>query len=57
MPPIEEALCPDYGREFGLPNLQSDLSLMPQILGRIDRGHPALADLTLDSVAALEGRV
>ena len=53
MPPIEEALCPDYGCEFGLPNLQSDLSLMPQILGRIDRGHPALADLTLDSVAAL----
>ena len=53
MPPIEEALCPDYGREFGLPNLQSDLSLMPKVLGQIDRSHPTLTDLTLHGVAAL----
>jgi len=30
---------------------------MPQVVGKVDRRHPALTELSLDAVAAFEGRV
>jgi len=31
--------------------------LVLEVVGQVDRGHPALTDLALDAVAALEGCV
>ena len=53
----EEALRAHQDRQLGLQHLQSDLPLVPLVVGQVDRSHPALAELSLDSVAALEGRV
>ena len=43
--------------QLGLQDLERDLPLVPEILRQVDRSHPALADLTLDAVAALQGSV
>ena len=43
--------------DFGLQDLQRNLALVLDIGGQVDRGHPALAYLTLDRVAAVEGCV
>ncbi len=53
----QEALRPDDGRELGLQDFQRDLTLVAEVLGQVDRGHAALAELALDAVAALERRV
>ena len=53
MPPIEEALCSNDGSEFRFQDLERHIAVVANVVGEIDRGHPALADLTLDSVAAL----
>ena len=49
----QEALAPDDGCEFRFQNFQRDLSLVLEVLGQVDGGHAALAELTLDGVAAL----
>ena len=41
--------------ETGLEYLQRDRPLMPAVLRQIHHGHPAVADLMLDRVAAVEG--
>jgi hypothetical protein len=46
----------DDGREFGPEHLERDLPVVSDILGQVDRGHPALTELTLDAVTASEGR-
>ena len=38
-------------------DLEGDLALVLEVVGQVDSGHPALTDLTLDAVAALEGGV
>ena len=53
----EETLGPDHGGQLGLEDLQRDVPLVLQVLGQVDRGHPALAELALDDVAAFECRV
>ena len=53
----QEALGPYNRRQLWLQNLDSDLALVLQVLGQIHGRHPALAQLTLDAVAALEGCV
>jgi hypothetical protein len=53
----QEALRADHGGELWPENLEGHSSVVPEILGEVHRGHPARADLSLDSVAAFEGRV
>ena len=48
----EEAFGPDYSRQFRLQDLESHLAIVLQVLGQVDRSHPALAQLSLDGVAA-----
>ena len=37
---------------LGLQNLQTDLALVLEVVGQVDCGYTALAELTLDGVAA-----
>ena len=53
----EEAFGPYYSSQLGLQDLERDLSLVLEVVGEVDRGHPALTKFTLDAVAALEGCV
>ena len=53
----EEPLGAHDGGQLGLEHLERDLPLVPEVFGQVDRGHAALAELALDAVAALEGRV
>ena len=48
---------PDDRSQLRLQHLERDLALVLQVVGQVDRGHPALAELALDAIAALEGRV
>ena len=51
----QEALGADDGGELGAEDLDRDLAVVLQVLGEVDRGHAALADLPLDAVAVAEG--
>ena len=51
----QEPLGADDGGQLGPENLDRDLAVVLQVLGQIDRGHAALAELALDAVAAAEG--
>jgi len=53
----EEALGAHHGSELGLEHLERDLALVLEVVGQVDGGHSTLAELTLDSVEALEGPV
>jgi len=53
----QEALGTDDGGELGLEHLQRDAAVVLLVARQVDRRHAALAELTLDAVAALEGRV
>jgi hypothetical protein len=50
----EEALGADDRGELGTQHLDRDLASMLEIFGEVDRGHAALADLALDSIATGE---
>ena len=50
-------LSADYSSQFRLEDLQRDLPFVSQVVVQVDRGHPALTDLALEGVAALEGCV
>ena len=52
---LHESLGAKHGGELGLQHLERDLALVLDVLGEIDRGHPALPKLTLDAVAIREG--
>jgi hypothetical protein len=51
----DESLASDDGCELGLEDLERHLPPVLQVLGQVDRGHAALAELPLDRVAALQG--
>jgi hypothetical protein len=53
----QEALAADHRRELRLEDFEGDAAVVLQVLGQVDRGHAALAELTLDAVAALESVV
>ena len=53
----QESFGTYYSGEFRFQNLERNLALLLQVVSQIDRRHPALTDLTLDAVAALEGCV
>ena len=52
----QEPLGAEDRGEFGPQHLERDLPLVLQILGQVDRGHPAGAEFPLDPVAVGEGR-
>ena len=45
----------ERGSEFGTEDLYGHLALVLKVLGEVDRGHAARANLPLDGVAAGEG--
>ncbi len=53
----QEPLGSDDRGQLRLQHLERDLPLVLDVIGEVDRGHPALAELALDAVAPLEGRV
>ncbi len=52
---LEKPLGADHRGEFRPQHLDRDLAIVLEVVGEIDRGHPALADLALDAIAAGEG--
>ena len=50
----EKALEPEDRAEVGIQELESDVPVVPEIAGEIDRRHSAGANLALDVVAILE---
>ena len=53
----QEPLSTDDRSQLWLQNLERDLALVPKVVSEVDRRHPALAELALDPVETLEGRV
>ena len=51
----EEALGAEDGRELGAEDLEGDLAVVLQVVGAVDGGHAAAAELALDRVAVGEG--
>src|SRR4029450_8664711 len=51
----EEAVRSNDRGQFGAEYLQGNLPIVPHIVGEIDGGHAALAQLPLDAVAVGEG--
>ena len=47
--------APRMAGEFGPQHLDGDLAVVLQVLGEVDRGHAARANLPLDGVAVGEG--
>ena len=52
----EEPLGADDGGELGAEHLDGDLAVVAEVLGEVDGGHAALAQLALDPVAVGQGR-
>ena len=50
-----EPLGAEHGGELGLEDLERDLAVVLEVLGEVDGGHAALAQLALDAVAVGEG--
>ena len=50
----EEPVGADGGREVGAEDFQGDLAVVAEVLGQEHDGHPALAELALEDVAAGE---
>ena len=51
----EEPLAADHGGELGAQHLERDLAVVLEVLGQVDGGHAARAELALDAVAVGEG--
>ena len=49
-----EPLGPEGGGELGVEHLERDRAVVPEVLGEVDRGHAAAAELALERVAALQ---
>ncbi len=47
----QEAIAADDGAELGVEDLDRDLAAVLQVLGEVDGGHAALAELALEAVA------
>ena len=52
----EEAVAADDGAQFGMEDLDGDLTGVLEVLGEVDGGHAALAELALEAVAVGERR-
>ena len=54
---LHEAVGAEHRGQLRLQQLERNLSLVPEILGEIHGRPSALAEMTLDAIAASEGRV
>ena len=52
----QESLGADHGGELGAQHLDRDLAVVLEVVGEVDRGHAARAELALDAVAVGQGR-
>jgi hypothetical protein len=48
---LKKALFAKCGGQLGAEDLHCDLAVMFEVLGKVDRGHPARSDFSLDAVA------
>ena len=48
---LQEALGSQRGGQFRTEHLDGDLAVVPEVVGKIDRGHPARAELAIKAVA------
>ncbi len=51
----EEPLGADHRGQLGAEHLDRHLAVVPQVLGQVHRGHPAMPQLPLDAVAVGKG--
>ena len=51
----EEALGAEHGGELGPQDLEGDLAVVLAVVGEVDGGHAAAAELAFDGVAVAEG--
>ena len=51
----DEALGAEGRGELGAEHLDGDLAVVLQVVGEVDGGHAALAELALDAVGGAEG--
>ena len=51
----EETLGSNDSGQLGLQDFEGDVAFVLQVLGKVDRGHAAFAQFTLNGVAAFEG--
>ena len=47
----QEPLGAEDGGQLGVEHLERDLAVVPEVVGEVDGGHAALAELALDAVA------
>ena len=52
---LEESLGADHGRQFGPEHFDGHFPAVAEVVGQVDGGHPALAELALDPVAVGQG--
>src|SRR5256714_9185901 len=52
---LQEPFVPQRCRELGSQHLQRDESLIPEVPGEVDEGHPTATNFPLDCVAIAEG--
>src|SRR5204863_7358702 len=52
----QKALGAECVGKFRLQDLERDGAVVPQVLGEVDGGHPAVAELALEAVAVGESR-
>src|SRR5436190_6336136 len=52
---LQESPNADGMRQRFLEHLDRNLSMVPQIVGEVHAGHPALADLAFDPIAVADG--
>jgi hypothetical protein len=52
----EEPLRSERGGELGAQDLKGDGPIVPEVVGKVDRGHAAASELALDAVAISQGR-
>jgi hypothetical protein len=53
----QEAFGSYQRREFGLQDLDRDFTLVTEVVGKVDVGHPAFAELSVDGITAFKGSV
>ena len=53
---LQKPLGPQRGGQLGSEHLERDLALVPEVVREVNRGHPALAQFTVEAVAVSEGR-
>jgi hypothetical protein len=51
----EEAVWPERMGQLGMEHFDRDRAVVSEILGEIDRSHPAAPEFALDRVAVAEG--